>query len=62
MGKRFGRNQKRKLTEMLLRSQSAAMAAQEHAWDAQRKLIDLRKRAVIVDVEAIESLPNLNNK
>ena len=38
MSKRFGRNQKRKLTAMLLKAQDAALHSQRLAWEAKDKL------------------------
>lgn len=42
------------MAERVAKAQAAAIHAQNHAWNAQRDMMDLRRRAVIVDVEAIE--------
>ena len=55
MANRFGRNQKRQMAAQVARAQAAALHAQDIAWKAQSEMRNLRARAVIVDVEAIEN-------
>ena len=43
MGKRFGRNQKRKLTERVMRAQEAVLYAQRHAIHANDRLAQIMR-------------------
>jgi uncharacterized protein YkvS len=54
MAKRFGRNQKRQMQQRIALEARRAANAVNELWDTRRQMDDLRRRAVIVDVQTME--------